>query len=374
MQTTHEWRERTNSTIDICNKFVIYLLNYLLLLDTSYSKIDLWSGEFILQLRKSCEVDIEKTGQRIKVLLIEDNPDDQILTKRMLDKSTHSSFDITFAGGLSAGISSIVDGTTDAILLDLDLPDSSGVETFLKLKLQAPEIPTVVLSGFGDEEDALKAVREGAQDYLLKGQIDSNLLTRSLRYAIERKRAEEIIKKLAYHDSLTGLPSRMLFNDRFLTAMAERKRNNKKIALLMVDLDHFKDINDNFGHDAGDELLKQISARMMNTLRQTDTICRMGGDEFVLLISDVSENEMIDEVVQRVLLAIGKQFILRGTELKISASLGVAIYPADGETLEILIKHADIAMYETKKMGRNNYLYYHPGMNTEIKVPKAQKL
>jgi diguanylate cyclase (GGDEF)-like protein len=156
--------------------------------------------------------------------------------------------------------------------------------------------------------------------------------------------------------------------------MAESNRNNKKIALLMVDLDHFKDINDNFGHDAGDELLKQISARMMNMLRKTDIICRMGGDEFVLLISDVSENEMIDEVVQRVLLAIGKQFILRGTELKISASLGVAIYPADGEALEILIKHADIAMYETKKMGRNNYLCYHPGMNTETKAPRAQIL
>jgi len=319
-------------------------------------------------------VDIDKTRQYIKVLLIEDNPDDQILTKRMLEKSTYSSFDITIAGSLSLGISYVGDVTLDAILLDLDLPDSLGVETFLKLNLHAPEIPIVVLSGFGDEEDALKAVREGAQDYLTKGQIDSNMLARSLRYAVERKRAEELIRKLAFHDSLTGLPSRTLFNDRFLMAVAESKRNNKKIALIMLDLDHFKDVNDKFGHDIGDDLLKEISARLMNILRKTDTICRMGGDEFALLISDVSENEVIDEVAQRVLLASRNQFILRGTELQISASLGISIYPADGETLEILTKHADIAMYETKKMGRNNYLYYHPGMNTEIKVPKAQKL
>jgi diguanylate cyclase (GGDEF)-like protein len=192
----------------------------------------------------------------------------------------------------------------------------------------------VVLSGFGDEEDAFKSVREGAQDYLIKGQIDSNLLVRSLRYAIERKRAEETIKKLAYHDSLTGLPSRTLFNDRFTMAMAESKRNNKKMALIMLDLDHFKNINDNFGHDAGDELLKEISARLVNTLRKTDTICRMGGDEFAVLISDVSAKEMIDEVAQRIVLAVGKTFTLQGVEQKIGATLGVAIYPEDGETLD----------------------------------------
>ena len=279
-------------------------------------------------------MDIEKTGHTIKVLLIEDNPNDQILTKRMLEKTMHSSFDVVFADSLSTGIKSATDGQIDAILLDLGLPDSSGVETFLKLKLQVPEIPIVVFSGFGDEEDAFKSVREGAQDYLIKGQIDSNLLVRSLRYAIERKRAEETIKKLAYHDSLTGLPSRTLFNDRFTMAMAESKRNNKKMALIMLDLDHFKNINDNFGHDAGDELLKEISARLVNTLRKTDTICRMGGDEFAVLISDVSAKEMIDEVAQRIVLAVGKTFTLQGVEQKIGATLGVAIYPEDGETLD----------------------------------------
>ena len=310
-------------------------------------------------------MDMEKTSHHIKVLLIEDNPDDQILTKRMLGKAIHSSFDIVFADSLSAGIKSAADGQIDAILSDLDLPDSSGVETFHKLKLQVPEIPIIVLSGFGDEEDAFKAVREGAQDYLIKGQTDGNLLVRSLRYAIERKRAVETIKKMAYYDSLTGLPSRTLFNDRFTMAMAESKRNNKKMALIMLDLDHFKNINDNFGHDAGDELLKELSSRLVNTLRKTDTICRMGGDEFAVLISDVSTKEMIDEVAQRIVLAIGKPFPLQDIERRIGASLGIAIYPEDGDTLDTLIKHADSAMYEVKKMGRNNYLYYQPSVKSD---------
>ena len=256
-------------------------------------------------------------------------------------------------------------GQIDAILSDLDLPDSAGVETFHKLKLQVPEIPIIVLSGFGDEEDASKAVREGAQDYLIKGQTDSDLLVRSLRYAIERKRTEETIKNMAYYDSLTGLPSRTLFHDRFTMAMAESKRNDKKMALIMIDLDHFKNINDNFGHDAGDELLKELSSRLVNTLRKTDTICRMGGDEFAVLISDVSTKEMIDEVAQRIVLAIGKPFPLQDIERRIGASLGIAIYPEDGDTLDTLIKHADSAMYEVKKMGRNNYLYYQPSVKSD---------
>jgi len=309
-------------------------------------------------------MDIEKPSHPIKVLLIEDNPDDQILTKRMLEKKIKFSFNIVFAESLSIGIKSATEDQIDAILLDLNLPDSAGVETFLKLKLQVPEIPIIVLSGFGDEEDALKAVREGAQDYLIKGQIDSDLLVRSLRYAIERKRTEETIKNLAYHDSLTGLPSRTLFHDRFTMATAESKRNDKKMALIMIDLDHFKNINDDFGHDAGDELLKEMSARLVNTLRKTDTVCRMGGDEFAVLISDVSTKETIDEVAQRIVLAIEKTFILQNAERRISASLGIAIYPEDGETLDTLIKHADMAMYEVKKMGRNNYLYYQPSVKS----------
>ena len=309
-------------------------------------------------------MNIEKASKPIDLLLIEDNPEDLLLTKRMLGKAEHASFNISHADSLSAGIQRAIEGSLDVILSDLNLPDSPRVETFFRLKLQVPEIPIVVLSGFADEEMSLKAVRAGAQDYLIKGKIDGNILERSLLYAIERKKAEVTIKKLAYHDSLTGLPSRTLFNDRFTMAMADSKRNDKNTALIMLDLDHFKDVNDTFGHDAGDDILKEVSSRLTSILRQTDIVCRMGGDEFALLISDASVKEMIEEVAQRILAAIGTPFSLHGVKAWISASLGIAVYPEDGENLETLFKHADIAMYEVKKVGRNNYLYYQPGMKS----------
>jgi diguanylate cyclase (GGDEF)-like protein len=303
-------------------------------------------------------VDIQKANKSIDLLLIEDNPGDMLLTRRMLEKAEHTSFHISYADSLAKGIERATQSTLDVILSDLNLPDSPDVETFFRLKLRVPEIPIVVLSGFADEEMSLKAVRQGAQDYLIKGQINNIVLERSLLYAIERKRAEDTIKKLAYNDALTGLPSRILLGDRFAMAAADSQRNNRKTALIMLDLDHFKDINDNYGHDAGDEMLKEVSNRLVSILRQTDTVCRNGGDEFILLIPQINTKEMIDEIAQRMLVAVGKPFNLHGVEKRISASLGIAMYPENGKSLEILIKRADMAMYEVKKTGRNNYLYY----------------
>jgi len=272
-------------------------------------------------------VEVKKAGKPIEVLLIEDDAGDLLLTKRMLAKTDYNAFHLICAESLSTAIKCSTEGKIDVILSDLNLPDSSGIETFLKLKLQVPEIPIVVFSGFGDEAEFLKAVREGAQDYLIKGQVDGNSLVRSLRYAIERKMAEDNIRRLAYHDSLTGLPSRTLFADRCMMAMAENRRNQKKTALIMVDLDHFKDINDNLGHDAGDEVLKEVGARLESILRQTDTICRIGGDEFALLISDVSLKETVKIVAKRIIDVLNKPFTLNGLKEVMTASLGIAIYP-----------------------------------------------
>ncbi len=304
-------------------------------------------------------------GKSIDVLIIEDNINDQLLVKKMLDKTSYISFEVRFADNLATGINDANQNNVDVILLDLNLPDSSGFETFLKLKLQVPDAPIVVLSGFGDEEESLKAVRGGAQDYLVKDHTDGNSLVRALRYAIERKKAEDAIKHLAYHDCLTGLPSRILFNDRFTISISKGRQDGKKVALMMLDLDHFKEINDNLGHDAGDEVLKDVSTRLTNIVRQTDTVCRLGGDEFALLMPDISSEEIIEEVAQRIMKAIRTPFIIYGSEIIIGASMGIAIYPEDSENLKTLIKHADVGMYEVKKAGGNNYRYYQAGKNTE---------
>jgi len=300
-------------------------------------------------------MDIRKRDKPIDLLLIEDNPGDRLLTKRMLEKAQYTIFRISYANNLSAGIDCAMRNKIDVILSDLNLPDSPDVDTFHKLKLQVPEIPIVVLSGFSDEEASLKAVREGAQDYLIKGQINGNALERSLLYAIERKKVGDTAKRLAYHDPLTGLPNRVLFTDRFMMAKANSKRYGMKTALITLDLDHFKDINDNFGFDAGDELLKEVGSRLLSALRQTDTVCRMGGDEFALLIPEVTLKKAVGVIVHRIHTTVRKPFACHGFGGMISASLGIAIYPEDGESLETLIKHADIAMHEVKKARRDDY-------------------
>jgi diguanylate cyclase (GGDEF)-like protein len=182
--------------------------------------------------------------------------------------------------------------------------------------------------------------------------------------AIQHLRAEDKIRKLAYHDPLTGLPNRTLFNDRYAVALAGAKRYHKKIGLMVLDIDHFKIINDTLGHDAGDEVLKDFSGKLMGILRKTDTIMRSGGDEFVIMITDAVQTENIATVAQRVLEATRKPFMLHGHEVIITASIGISNYPEDGEDIDILLKRADIAMYHVKENGRDNFTHYVQGMET----------
>jgi len=180
--------------------------------------------------------------------------------------------------------------------------------------------------------------------------------------AIQHQRTEDKIRKLAYHDPLTGLPNRVLFNDRYTMALAGAKRYDKKIGLMVLDIDYFKNVNDTLGHAAGDEVLKVFSGILLKTLRKTDTVMRSGGDEFVIMMTDAVEPESIAIVAQRVLEATRKPFMFHDHEVKITASIGISSYPEDGEDVEMLLKSADIAMYHIKETGRDNYARYVPEM------------
>jgi diguanylate cyclase (GGDEF)-like protein/PAS domain S-box-containing protein len=179
-----------------------------------------------------------------------------------------------------------------------------------------------------------------------------------IRDVTERKKAEETITHMAYHDALTGLPNRMLFNDRLNMAMISAQRNKQKLAVMMLDLDKFKDVNDTLGHDTGDMLLKAVANCLTVVLRRGDTTARLGGDEFLLLLTDIVKTENAGGVAQKILEAFQKPFVFDGQEVYITTSIGIAIYPEDGEDIDTLIKHADIAMYSAKKGGRNAYQYY----------------
>ncbi len=179
----------------------------------------------------------------------------------------------------------------------------------------------------------------------------------------ERKKTEELIWKQANYDALTGLANRLMFNNRLQQELANRKRRGERLAVIYLDLDGFKDVNDTLGHAAGDELLVEVSGRLGKLVRKTDTVSRLGGDEFTLLITDFQQSELIGSLAEQVLNEIQKPVNIQGSHIRISASVGIALYPEDGQSLDELTKHADVAMYQAKAAGKNNFKFFQHDMN-----------
>ena len=194
-----------------------------------------------------------------------------------------------------------------------------------------------------------------------------NVATRIAGIAIERKLAEERIQFMANHDALTGLPNRVLLNDRLSQAILHAQRYDRWVTVLFVDLDNFKFINDSLGHNAGDELLRTIAKRMVDRVRATDTVVRLGGDEFVVVLTDQPKSaDSISQTVQKIQLAIAEPVHLEGHDLRVTSSLGVATYPDDGAGADTLLANADAAMYRAKEVGRDNFQFYTAELNTKV--------
>jgi diguanylate cyclase (GGDEF)-like protein/PAS domain S-box-containing protein len=185
-----------------------------------------------------------------------------------------------------------------------------------------------------------------------------------IRNVTEQKRAVETIRRLAYHDPLTDLPNRLLFKDRLNMAIMRAKRNRQYLAVMMLDLDKFKDVNDTLGHHMGDRLLQDVGNRLVLSLRKGDTVARMGGDEFLILLPDIKHIESSTMIAQKVVDAFQDPFIVDGHDIHITTSIGIATYPANSEDADTLVKNADIAMYRAKDFGRNNYQQFSPTMIT----------
>ena len=183
----------------------------------------------------------------------------------------------------------------------------------------------------------------------------------------DRKMIQQRIQHLAYHDNLTGLPNRSLLQDRLAHSIAHAERSNRKVGVLFIDLDNFKNINDTLGHDVGDELLRQVSLRLTECIRLEDTIARQGGDEFIILLDSLEEGRGASVVAQKVLNALRQPFVLGGTEQHVSGSLGIALFPDDGADAQTLLKSADTAMFHGKAAGKNTYQFFTSQMNIAVK-------
>lgn len=428
------------------------------------------------------------------LLLIEDNAGDARLIQEMFKEQRSQDVELKHVESMKDAEEHLAAFSFDILVLDLGLPDVQGLNAVRRARAAAPGVPIVVLSGLDDESLAIQAMQEGAQDYLVKGQVEPRELLRALRYAIERKLIEialfeekeraqvtlkcigdavistdilgnitflnpaaermtgwqltevtglpmakafrivnanirkgapnEMLKAseqhrigslapdsvltqrdgteiyiedsvapihdhkgrgigsvrvfrdvsaaramakqiahLADHDFLTGLPNRALLYDRVGRAIAMAKRNRNKVALLYLDLDGFKHINDSLGHSAGDKLLQCVALRLQDCVRNPDTVSRHGGDEFTVLLQELNQPEDAEIAVKRLLKSLALTYRMDEHTFHITTTIGVSVYPDDGPDAETLIRNADIAMYQAKENGRQSYKFFRPEMN-----------
>lgn len=304
-------------------------------------------------------------SERPTVLLIEDNPGDVRLIREMLDDGSEALFNLECVDRLAQGLEYLSERSPGLVLLDLSLPDSFGFDTFLKVYAHSPNVPIIVLTGNDDQTIALSAVKTGAQDYLVKGKLDRELLLRSMQYSIERKRYQEQLEYQANFDALTGLPNRSLLHDRLRQSVAAQ-RYVRAIGVVFLDIDHFKFVNDSLGHNTGDKLLKEVAARLTQTVRDGDTVARLGGDEFILILNDQTGQDVIYRAMQRIINKVAEPINVDGHELLVTCSAGISLYPQDGPDVETLLRNADAAMYRAKEKGRNNFQFYTAEMNQQV--------
>jgi diguanylate cyclase (GGDEF)-like protein len=304
------------------------------------------------------------TKKTMRVLVIEDNPGDARLLEEMFGKERPGTFAVTHLSLMSEAVIHLAKGEADIVLLDLGLPDTHGLESVRRAHAAAPGIPLIVLTGMDDEALAAEAMKEGAQDYLIKGQIENRALPRALRHAIDRHRIQVETAYIAQHDAVTNLPNRLVLNDRISQAISLARRRTAATAVMFVDLDRFKHINDSLGHAVGDQLLQSVSTRLVTCVRGSDTVSRQGGDEFVILLSEIANPDDAAKCARRILLSLSSPHFIAGQELHIDGSIGISICPSDGADAETLIKNADMAMYHAKEIGRNNFQFFKAEMNS----------
>lgn len=289
------------------------------------------------------------------ILLIEDDPGDALLLQEMLDQQGCKARVVTVER-LAEGIGYLQQNHCDIVLLDMNLPDSSGLPTVTRLLQAAPAAPVIVLTGISDESFGVEAVKAGAQDYLLKGDVDGRVLKRAMFHAVERKKLEIALKQAmeqlecqARIDYLTNIYNRMMFNELLEAELQRARRYGSEVSLIMFDLDHFKEVNDTHGHAMGDHVLKEVARLVACNIRSHDVFGRWGGEEFMVFTPKTGYNQAIILAEKLRSLCEAHDF---GNGLHVTASFGVTQFLAD-DTLDSFTGRADAALYVAKGNGRN---------------------
>ncbi|MEO5327572.1 MAG: EAL domain-containing protein [Magnetococcus sp. THC-1_WYH] len=334
---------------------------------------------------------------RQTLLVVDDSPANVRLLGRILGEE----YRILYATNGQDALDSVRSEQPDLVLLDIMMPGMDGFavcEVLQKNEL-TQDIPVILVTGSDDAEAESRGFACGAVDFIAKpinpsvvrARVKTHLNLKKQKDILaqanlalikeiqERQRLENQLREQAEYDTLTGLPNRQLFQDRLQQTVLMGERNYGIFALLFVDLDRFKWVNDTLGHDAGDQLLVEAARRMKSVVRKSDTVARLGGDEFTIILSDIFHDSMAELVARKILENLVTPFHLKGQEVSISGSVGIAIFPSDGTTAEELTKNADSAMYQAKESGRNAFQFYsheinqraHRRMRLEIELRHA---
>lgn len=304
--------------------------------------------------------DTQKYEERPIVVLADDDPSIRLMVRHVLESED---FDIVEASDGLEAIKAVEKHHPALILLDAVMPGIDGFTTCQQIKEKGhTDIPVMMITGLDDDASVERAYEVGAIDFITKP-IKWAVLKHRVKSVVAKVIAERKVKLLAYRDTLTSLPNRLLFADRLEQAVVRSERSRTSMALMLVDIDDFKLVNDSFGHDAGDKLIKAVGELISKSLRRADTIARLGGDEFAVIIEGIDSPDDAISIADNLTTILEHNVRLDDQETYTSASIGIAVYPGDGKDARTLLKNADTAMFRAKENGRHCFQFYKPEMS-----------
>lgn len=289
----------------------------------------------------------------LRVLIVDDAEADFLCARELLAQATDTRFQTDWASSFDAGMRRLAAGVYDLCIVDYRLGSRDGLDFIRMAQRRGFETPIILASGQDGRRVDLEAMELGAADFIDKRDYGAERLERTVRFAVTRRVASVRLGRLAQYDDLTGLANRTLFGDRLERALATARRQRHHVAVMLLDLNGFKPVNDRLGHSAGDRLLRIVGDRLSGRVRETDTVARLGGDEFGVVIEGLAKPDQAALVARKLLEAIAPPIAIDSEEVRITASLGVALYPRDSSDPTTLVRLADAAMYRAKAQGGN---------------------
>ena len=309
---------------------------------------------------------------KLNILLVDDDRVDYIATKRLLRTAYQDNFNLTWIENPETFLTQLSECQYDVCLIDYRMGNINGIEIIQEAhEAGYRDLAIIMLTGMADLSIDLKATEAGATDFLIKNELSSTMLERSIRYSIHRKETEKKIRYLAFHDVLTGLANRTLFNDHLERSISSCARHLEYASVLFIDLDNFKSVNDSLGHSIGDKVLIEISRRLSDNIRSEDILSRFGGDEFVLLLNRLGSNKsliypQIKQFADKLIDVINQPIQIDGINITMTGSIGASVFGHELVSPDTILKQSDIAMYRTKSDGKNGISFFETEMEEMV--------